>query len=79
MIAYVRVTDTKTWRCLTMQTFGNVNFNDFFTLERKLKNTPHKPTLWRKKSNRTAWLAHNKSIWFYFSKNTKVYQVKNGG
>jgi hypothetical protein len=59
-----------------METFANINLGDFFTLERKLKNNPHNPTLWRKKSSRTAWLAHNELVWFYFSKTEMVYEVK---
>lgn len=61
-----------------MKTFNEVNIGELFTLERKLKNNPHKPTVWRKKSSKTAWLASNKAIWFYMGKNETVYGVRNG-
>ena len=61
-----------------MKTFNEVNIGELFTLERKLKNNPHKPTVWRKKSSKTAWLESNKAIWFYMGKNEAVYRVSNG-
>ena len=60
------------------RTFKEINIGELFTLERKLKNNPHKPTIWRKKSSRTAWLASNKAIWFYMGKHETVYGVRNG-
>jgi hypothetical protein len=58
-----------------MKKFDEINIGDLFTLERKLKNNPHKPTVWRKKSSRTAWVNERQS-WFYFGKNETVYIVR---
>lgn len=66
-----------------MQNFNELQIGDLFTLERKLKNNPHKPTLWRKKSSRTATLASgyrsiiSRPAWFYFRKRETVF--KQGG
>ena len=62
-----------------MQTFNKIKIGDTFTLERKLKNNPHQPTVFRKKSSRTATLAHNPSIWFYFSSRHVVYLKREEG
>ena len=65
-----------------MKKFNQINIGDLFTLERKLKNNPHKPTVWRKKSSRTATLASGyraiigRPAWFYFGKNETVYIVR---
>jgi hypothetical protein len=65
-----------------MKNFNQINIGDVFTLERKLKNNPHKPTLWRKQSSRTAALASGykgiigRPAWFYFSKAETVYPAK---
>ena len=56
-----------------MQNFSDLDIGDVFTLERKLKNNPHKPTLWRKKSSRTAFMGSG-TAWFYFNKKTTVYK-----
>jgi|TARA_R110000823_G_scaffold218136_1_gene347443 hypothetical protein len=56
-----------------MQNFSDLSIGDLFTLERKLKNNPHKPTIWRKKSSRTAWMGDGKA-WFYFDNKTTVYK-----
>jgi hypothetical protein len=58
-----------------IQNFSHLNIGDLFTIERRLKNNPHKPTLWRKKSSRTAWVGSGPA-WFYFSKKTTVYKVE---
>jgi len=50
-----------------MQYFRDIKIGQLFTNERKLKNNPHQPTVWRKKSSRAATLAHNPRCWFYFS------------
>lgn len=60
-----------------MKNFNDLNIGDLFTNERKLKNNPHQPTIWRKKSSRTATLAHNDGVWFYFSHKDVVYTVNN--
>ena len=69
-----------------MQNFSELHIGDLFTLERKLKNNPHKPALWRKKSSRTATLASGyrsiigRPAWFYFRKTETVYrQGKHDG
>lgn len=58
--------------------FSDLSIGDLFTNERKIKNNPHKPTLWRKKSSRTARVAEchdqGKDIFFYFGKNDSVYK-----
>ena len=57
--------------------FSDLSIGDLFTNERKIKNNPHNPTLWRKKSSRTAWVAEShdqgRDIFFYFGKNDHVY------
>jgi hypothetical protein len=63
-----------------MDQFSNLKVGELFTLERKLKNNPHKPALWRKKSTRTAWLAsghkgiNGRPAWFYFGNAETVYK-----
>ena len=57
-----------------MKTFHDINIGDLFTEERKIKNNPH-PTVWRKKSSRTAMLAHNDAVWFYFGAKEAVYTM----
>ena len=59
-------------------TFKEINVGELFTMERKLKGNTNDPTVWRKKSSKTAWLASNKAIWFYMGKNETVYGVRNG-
>ena len=54
--------------------FKDIKIGELFTNERLLKNNQHIPSLWRKKSTRTATLAHNPSIWFYFSANDAAYK-----
>ena len=56
--------------------FSDLNVGDLFTNERKIKNSTHKPTTWRKKSSRTAWVAgtEHMGIWFYFGKADTVYK-----
>ena len=58
--------------------FSDLSIGDLFTNERDIKNNPHKPTLWRKKSSRTAWVAEchdqGRDIFFYFGKNDGVYK-----
>ena len=58
-----------------MKTFNDINIGDLFTNERKIKNNPHQPTVWRKKSSRTATLAHNDAVWFYFGNKDAVYTI----
>tara|TARA_R100000773_G_C4185953_1_gene93744 strand:+ start:555 stop:782 length:228 start_codon:yes stop_codon:yes gene_type:complete len=56
-----------------MKKFVDIKLGDLFTLERKLKYNPQEPTLWRKKSSRTACLEKNPYFWSYFGKNEIVY------
>ena len=62
-----------------MKTFNEIKVGQVFTLERRLKNNPHQPTLWRKQSSRTAALASGyraiigRPAWFYFSGKDNVY------
>jgi len=61
-----------------MLRFNDLKVGDRFTNERKIKNNPHQPTVWQKKTTRTAMIAsawdEGKVIWFYFGKDDAVYK-----
>jgi len=56
-----------------MQYFKDIKIGQLFTIERKLKNNPHEPTLYRKKSKHTAFHEHNKSAWLYFNTTCQTF------
>jgi hypothetical protein len=61
-------------------TFDDIKTGELFYIQRPIKGNPL-PTLWRKKSTRTAELASgyspiiNRPRWFYFSKLWQVYKA----
>ena len=56
-----------------MQYFKDIKIGQLFTIERKLKNNPHEPTVHCKKSKYTAFHDHNKKAWLYFNTTTQTF------